>query len=182
MRNDDSDMKIMGDDFAPPEEKDDSQETAELLEKEKANGNLNRARQFGALMAEEVLAVEGASPAQDPALLTQRRILLAFAVEVGFESAFPNSLLTETAQSVFYETLQKDAPEFYETLQGSGAFSFYFLCVREGRQVEEKVGETFASLCGKPKEESLVREGSALYRRFIAEVQQSIEDMGFRNS
>ena len=51
MRNDDSDMKIMGDDFAPPEEKDDSQETAELLEKEKANGNLNRARQFGALMA-----------------------------------------------------------------------------------------------------------------------------------
>ena len=179
MRNDDSDMKIMGDDYDFPEEKDDSHETARQLEQEKANGNLNRARQLGAMMAEEVSAVEGDSPENEPALLTQRRILLAFAAEVGFEAFLPTSILTETAQSVFYETLSKDAPAFYEDLQESGAFSFYYLCVREGRQVEEKVGQTFASLCGKPKDAALAQEGEGLYRRFIDRVQRFVNSMGF---
>ena len=179
MRNDDSDMKIMGDDYDPPEEKDDAGETAQQLEKQKANGNLGRARQLGAMMAEEVSAVEGDAPAAGAALLTQRRILLAFAVEVGFEAFLPDNLLAETAQSVFYETLRKDAPDFYEDLQESGAFSFYFLCVREGRQVEQKVGGTYASLCGRPKDEALAQEGEALYRRFIDRVQRFVEGMGF---
>ena len=179
MRNDDSDMKIMGDDYDLPEPKDDTQETAQLLQREKENGNLNRARQLGALMAEEVSAVEGDFPAVEPALLTQRRILLAFVVEVGFDAFLPNSILTETAQSVFYETLQKDAGAFYEDLQESGAFSFYFLCVREGRQVEEKVGETYASLCGRPKDEALAIEGRTLYERFIRRVQKFVDSMGF---
>mgnify|MGYP001856247125 CR=1 FL=1 len=169
MRNDDSDMKIMGDDYDPPEEKDDAGETAQQLEKQKANGNLGRARQLGAMMAEEVSAVEGDAPAAGAALLTQRRILLAFAVEVGFEAFLPDNLLAETAQSVFYETLRKDAPDF----------SCYFLCVREGRQVEQKVGETYASLCGRPKDEALAQEGEALYRRFIDRVQRFVEGMGF---
>lgn len=179
MRNDDSDMKIMGDEFEPPAEKDDTHETARQLEREKANGNLGRARRLGAMMAEEVSSIEGGVPVSEPAPLTQRRILLAFAVEVGFEAFLPNSILAETAQSVFYETLRQDAPAFFEDLQESGAYSFYFLCVREGREVEKKVGETYASLCGRPKQETLAREGSELYVRFIGQVQKLVNDIGF---
>ena len=98
MRNDDSDMKIMGDDYDLPEPKDDTQETAQLLQREKENGNLNRARQLGALMAEEVSAVEGDFPAVEPALLTQRRILLAFVVEVGFDGNGPKRVLRNVAE------------------------------------------------------------------------------------
>lgn len=180
MRNDDSDMKIVGEKLDPPAERDDTHETALQLEREKANGNLARARRLGAMMAEEVSAIEGGSPACEPAPLTQRRILLAFAAEVGFEAFLPNSILTETAQSVFYETLRQDAPALFEDLQGSGAYSFYFLCVREGRDVEKKVGETYASLCGRPKDTALAGEGSELYVRFIGQVQKFVNDIGFQ--
>ena len=57
MRNDDSDMKIVGEKLDPPAERDDTHETALQLEREKANGNLARARRLGAMMAEEVSAI-----------------------------------------------------------------------------------------------------------------------------
>ena len=134
MENDDSDMKIAGDEFEPAAEKDDSDATAKLLEKEKANGNLSRARRLGAIMAEEVSEIEGDHPTSDAALLTQRRILLAFAVEVGLDAFLPNTLLSQTAQSIFYDTLRLTASAFYEDLQESGAFSFYYLFLLLGRQ------------------------------------------------
>lgn len=158
---DDRDMKIAGDDFEPINETgaDDGHE-ARLLEQEKENGNLSRARRLGAILADEVSAVEGDSLTADSALLTQRRILLAFAVEVGLDALLPNSLTAQTAQDIFYNSLRVTAPRFYDDLQASGAFSFYYLCVRDGRQVEEKVGETFASLCGKKGDPAYAPHGT----------------------
>lgn len=176
---DDSDMKIVTGDFDPePEPAGESAEaTARLLEREKKNGNLGKARRLGARMAEEVASIEGYTTAangaaENPSLLTQRRILLAFAVEVGLDAFLPNNLVAQTAQNVFYDTLHITAPEFYDDLQESGAFSFYYLCVRDGRQVEKKVGETFASLCGMKGSESYARMGQELYIRFIGQVKR----------
>ena len=142
---DDSDMKIAGDDFddilEPQGES--AEAVARLLEQEKANGNLSRARRLGAIMADEVSAIEGgdSQPAEDiGSLLTQRRILLAFAVEVGLDAFLPNNLVAQTAQNVFYNTLHITAPAFYDDLQESGAFSFYYMYVRGGKQVERRVG------------------------------------------
>ena len=177
---DDRDMKIAGDDFEPtntgrPQQDDD----ALLLGQGKENGNLSRARRLGAIMADEVSAVEGDARTADSALLTQRRILLAFAVEVGLDSLLPNNLVAQTAQTVFYDTLRVTAPQFYDDLQASGAFSFYYLCVRDGRQVEEKVGETFASLCGRKGDADYARLGSELYRRFSAQVKHFVDTLEF---
>jgi hypothetical protein len=176
---DDSDMKIVTGDFDPaPEPAEESAEaTARLLEREKKNGNLSKARRLGARMAEEVASIEGYTTAangaaENPSLLTQRRILLAFAVEVGLDAFLPNNLVAQTAQNVFYDTLHITAPEFYDDLQESGAFSFYYLCVRNGRQVEKKVGETFASLCGMKGSESYARMGQELYIRFTGQVKR----------
>lgn len=176
---DDSDMKIAGDAFEPAKEADDAEATALLLAREKKNGNLSRARRLGAIMAEEVSAIEGDSRAQDAATLTQRRILLAFAVEVGLDAFLPDTLLAQTAQSVFYETLRQTASAFYEDLQESGAFSFYYLCVREGRQVENKVGETYASLCGRAGDPEVAAEGAWLYVHFIEQVKAFTDRMDF---
>lgn len=94
-------------------------------------------------MADEVSAIEGgdSQPAEDiGSLLTQRRILLAFAVEVGLDAFLPNNLVAQTAQNVFYNTLHITAPAFYDDLQESGAFSFYYMYVRGGKQVERRGG------------------------------------------
>lgn len=94
-RQEDSDMKIVPDGAVEmPEPAEDSVEAmARLLDREKKNGNLSKARRLGARMAEEVASVEGYStaaggPAENPSLLPQRRILMAFAVEVGL-GCFP---------------------------------------------------------------------------------------------
>lgn len=179
MQNDDSDMKIAGEKFGPPKVQDDTEFTAEMIEKEKSNGNLSRARRLGAIMADEVSAIEGGQLTDDAAVLTQRRILLAFAVEVGLDEFLPNALLSQTAQSVFYETLSKTASAFYEDLQESGAFSFYYLCVREGRDVETNVGKTFASLCGKVNDIALTIQGKEMYLHFIDQVRYYTDSMGF---
>lgn len=178
-RQEDSDMKIVPDGAVEmPEPAEDSVEAmARLLDREKKNGNLSKARRLGARMAEEVASVEGYStaaggPAENPSLLPRRRILMAFAVEVGLDAFLPNNLVAQSAQNVFYDTLKILAPDFYDDLQESGAFSFYYLCVRDGRQVERRVGENFASLCGRPGSESYARMGEELYSRFIAQVKR----------
>ena len=140
---DDRDMKIAGDDFEPVEPRTGEADNgdAALLEQEKENGNLSRARRLGAILAEEVSAVEGDSPTDNSALLTQRRILLAFAVEVGLDALLPN--------------------------------------VRDGRQVEERVGETFASLCGKKGDPACEQTGRELFRRFSGQVKRFVDTLEF---
>ena len=152
-RQEDSDMKIVPDGAVEmPEPAEDSVEAmARLLDREKKNGNLSKARRLGARMAEEVASVEGYStaaggPAENPSLLPQRRILMAFAVEVGLDAFLPNNLVAQSAQNVFYDTLKILAPDFYDDLQESGAFSFYYLCVRDGRQVERRVAVSYTHL------------------------------------
>ena len=178
-RQEDRDMKIVPEGAVEiPQPAEDSVEaTARLFNREKNNGNLGKARRLGARMAEEVASMEGYSsaangPAENPILLTQRRILMAFAVEVGLDAFLPNNLVAQSAQNVFYDTLRILAPDFYDDLQESGAFSFYYLCVQDGRQVARRVGENFASLCGRPGSESYARMGEDLYSRFLAQVKR----------
>lgn len=66
---DDRDMKIAGDDFEPVNEAGaDVGHEAQLLEQEKENGNLSRARRLGAILADEVSARGGGQPAPTTAL------------------------------------------------------------------------------------------------------------------
>lgn len=101
-------------------------------------------------------------------------ILLAFAVQMGGMLS-AGKLLTETATAVFFDTLRETAPAFYEDLQESGAFSFYYLCVREGGDAVPKVGKTFATLCGRADNASYIRMGEELYRRFIDQVKHFVD-------
>ncbi len=180
MHYDDSDMKIASDDFKKHQEIiDDTEQMTKLLKREKSNGNLARARRLGAVMAEDVSSIEGENPACDTAHMTQRRILLAFAVEVGLDTVLPNKLLSETAQSIFYDTLLTTASTFYDDLQKSGAFSFYYLCVREAEQVEKCVGETYATLCGCSGDKKIAKMGTELFIHFINQVHSFAKTMGF---
>jgi len=188
MKNDDSDMKIVGDvPDAAEIEAAETADTALLLEREKENGNLSRARRLGAILAEEVSASEGEHPSGEigAAEVTQRRILLAFIAETGIESLLPNSMLIETAQSVFYSTLRVTAPTFFEDLQGSGAFSFYRLHIADLRMdwdsavLFPQIGETYAALCGQPESVRLTAEGAKIYAAFVERVRFFTGEMKF---
>lgn len=184
----DNDVKIFDDtvnlsDFVPFDT-----ETAtamiQQVAQEKQNGNLGKARRMGARLAEDIAAIDHATPpangaAENAALMTQRRILLAFAAEVGLDAFLPNNLTAQEAQNIFYNNLHLTAPAFYDDLQESGAFSFYYLCVRDGRHVERKIGETFARLCGMADSESYIRMGIDAYNRFMTQVKRMADSMNF---
>ena len=184
----DNDVKIFDDtvnlsDFVPFDT-----ETAtammQQVAQEKQNGNLGKARRMGARLAEDIAAIDHATPpangaAENAALMTQRRILLAFAAEVGLDAFLPNNLTAQEAQNIFYNNLHLTAPAFYDDLQDSGAFSFYYLCVRDGRHVERKIGETFARLCGMADSESYIRMGIDAYNRFMTQVKRMADSMNF---
>ena len=184
----DNDVKIFDDtvnlsDFVPF----DTETATAMMQqgaREKQTGNLGKARRGWARLAEDIAAIDHATPpangaAENAALMTQRRILLAFAAEVGLDAFLPNNLTAQEAQNIFYNNLHLTAPAFYDDLQESGAFSFYYLCVRDGRHVERKIGETFARLCGMADSESYIRMGIDAYNRFMTQVKRMADSMNF---
>ena len=159
---DDSDMKIVGE----SKEKEPVLCSGEALKQAQQNGNLEKAKQFGATLAERVLkqSVENAV-----------RSLLAFAATVGMDSALPAGVVTETARNAFYNGLGA----FYEELRTAGTFSFYFLCLQAGAAVERQVGVTFAQFCGNPEDETLIAKGMELYRAFLTEASALADTLRF---
>lgn len=159
---DDSDMKIAG-------EAAEATEPAcpvEALEQAQQNGNLEKAKQLGAQLAQLVL-----EKAED----TPRRSLLSFSAVVGMDSALPAGPTVESARNAFYEGLGA----FYEELRSAGTFSFYYLCLQEGDRVEQQVGVTFAQLCGRETDAALAAEGTALYQAFLEESGRRVAALAF---
>ena len=191
-RQDDSDMKIVSGAFAPETEAGESPAAlADAVARAKENGDLARARNLGALLAERVLppgeapAVGETSPDGTPtdsetplpgrAAERQGRFLKAFAVEAALDAYLPNTVLADTAKNVFYEALTAAAPGFTEELQESGAFSFYYLCVRGGVGAERKIGESYAMLCGRAEDAGFAKIGEKRYLTFLDEVKAMID-------
>ncbi len=155
------------------------------LVRQKDNGNLEKARQLGAILAAEVESDDGefvfgdASAEENHDLVLQRRLLLAFVIDHGLNVFCPNSIITEIASSSFYETIQEDAPGIYEDIRENGAFSYYLLCVRNGDRIDEEIGATFADLIGHKGDHVYQELGTALYLRFMDVVGQKVKELGF---
>ena len=178
----DSDMKIAG---AKPSrsvaraQADNTETIRAELEQEKQSGNLDRARTLGMRLAEEFDRAQGEfafglDSGEDGEVKLQRRLLLCFAVAVGLEQFTVSALVARTALNVFYNTLKKIDVEFYEDLNNTGAFSFYYLALRRGMDVERRIGQTFAMLCSRDGDPVYQELGEALYCRFLASVRGEI--------
>ena len=186
--NEDSDIKIFGKKSAESAnaENSDTAELAAELEKEKANGNIALAKALGKKLAEDVpndfgdsaFGVDGDDD-ETPELLYQRKVLMAFAAESGLQRYCPTSLLASAAINSFYEKLMDDSPEFYDNISDGGAFTFYYLNLRRGGEVEKNIGHTFAMLCGKENDSLFQELGSTLYLRFNDVVKDMVGKTGF---
>lgn len=168
---DDSDIKIAGEE--PSEDEDRAVETqVSELEIQRKNGNLEKARALGAALAQKLISHDGESSfgediLEDAPLRKQRRLLLAFAVINTVETNINSQILQGVIINVLYDTLKTSLPEFYDDIGKSGSFSFYTLCVRRGGNVDTSIGQTFAMLADKSGDNVVEELGKALYMRFV---------------
>lgn len=177
---DDSDIKIAGEEEPAETEMFDPEE----LRKQHENGNLSLARELGKILCRKLLSIDGeASFGQDEreseALRSQRRILFAFTACHGIDRYVPDQILRDVTRNAFYNALKSKMPEFYNGLDSAGSFSFYYLCVRQEKNVETEIGKTFAMLTGKKNDPVIEEMGRALFLYFCDSVREAIEDVEF---
>ena len=178
-------MKIVGDKPSKSLERDtnlfvDSNE----YEKEKKNGNLNRAKALGRKIAEDFIAnckkeETTVSEEESEQLKLQRILLLSFTVMAGLERFCPNMTLANATRSTFFDELHIMDEELFNKSSDTGAFSFYYLSFRRGNDVERRIGQTFAMLClhdGDPIYQEL---GEALYCWFFSNIERQVKDAEF---
>jgi hypothetical protein len=178
--DDDSDMKIAGTPPAP-EKPDD---TAIELEQQKQNGNLSKAQKLSEELAKKIIDEDGVTSfgidsSESDEVRMQRRLLLAFVVDYFVDKNIDNSILGQVILNHFYDSLKQSVPEFYEDIRESGSFSFYFLCIRNGSNVEHCIGSSFAMLAGYEGDTVMTELGKALFFRFKDIVETAINAYQF---
>lgn len=175
-KEDDSDIKIVGNDDCPKEDNDVIDDAHEL-EFLKKNGYVDNANDFGSALAKEFFEADRSCPfkadsEETEKIKAQRRILLAFTAVNSVEENLKNNILRDIVTSAFYNNLNKKIPGFYKELNKSGAFSFYVLATRRDTDVEKYIGETFAMLCEKEKDPIYTNFGTTLYLKFFNQIKE----------
>ena len=181
----DSDMKIVGE-----KPSSDVKKNIELYgdivvyDKEKANGNIKKAKELGAVLATEFVSVckkdeLTISENDSESLITQKVLLLSFTVMAGLEEFCPNITIANAARSAFFDELHNLDEGLFEKSSDTGAFSFYYLSFRRGTEVDRRVGQTFAMLCSHDGDPIYQELGEALYCWFLSTVQKNVNQTEF---
>lgn len=144
------------------------------------SGDLDKAKALGKMLADKLIRKDsdvtfGMDDGED---IAQRVNLLAFTATVGFEKYCKNSLISATAYGAFFDAIKTTDKNLYDSLSDIGVFSFYYLAYRRGGDVERRIGQTYAMLCGKDGDPVYQELGEALYCHFSQIVKEATEDLG----
>lgn len=190
MFNDDSDIKIFG-----KSQLDDKNEAALLLEqvnRQRANGNTEKARKLGIHLAEiflnddeineHIASAVGKVP-NTKETMDQIRILIVFSAQWCLSHRLPAALLSNTAVNSFYDKIS-ETRDVYNDLSDGPEFSFYSLAVRNSTTTSaDAIGKTFKKLCDRDDDESndedFVELGKRIYNKTVEEVVNIIDRFGF---
>ncbi len=168
----DDDMKIVG------AEQPAAVDTAAQWSVQKANGNIDRARRLGKVLAQQLLNIQE----DDSAMLLQKQMLFTFTIDTVGQTMLPDALLVETARSTFFERVRELLPDFEATLQRLGAFTFYRLAVdgyHPAALPAVKIGAMFAALCGKGDDKAATEEGAQLFIAFVKRLEETVSMVEF---
>ncbi len=155
--------------------------TSEEFNRERENGNTDRAKRLGRLVAEEICRsgdVLVGEADRNAELKSHRGVLITFAAVSGLELACPSAVTVYAAQNSFYNTLKDLAPVLYKNASDTGEFSFYYLAFRRGGDIERRIGQTFAMLCSHDGDPVYQELGEALYCWFSSVVKKKAEEVG----
>lgn len=165
----------------------------EAVMRHRANGNIDKARRLGEALATMAPTSDGdgifvnlkdhLSPkffVQD--ILYQIRVLLVFACETILQMELPSELLSTTAISSMYHSIEEDTPGFYNNIVNGAAFTFYYLAIQKGGDVSENIGEAFAMLCSVKNKDSFVLAGKTVWNIAVDIIGKEIEKADIKES
>ncbi len=161
--------------------------TVEQIDHDRQNGNTNKARVMGKHLAKLFLDEVEKSEERDPALntgeiLQQIGVLFLFSAETAFNVFFPSPTLAAIAITAMHDQLEDRKSKLYRDVYESSAYSFYYLSLRKAEaNVSQKIGESFAMLCQHDDDPLFIREGSSIYNKVLAEVENEVKRAKFVN-
>lgn len=166
----------------------------EALNSHRQNGNLQKAKLLGKRLAtltplidstgEDALAVDFkellAPKFQSQDILFQIRVLMIFAAESLLQLKIPAPQISTTAINAMHDALRKEHANFYKNISDGAAFTFYYLAMKKGKDLENDIGEAFAMLCSvKKNSESFIEAGKIVWETSCAVIEKEIEDADF---
>ena len=182
----DSDIKIFGKPTEPPDEND-LLETAAFLNRQRANGNITKAKTLGEELAmfnpDKDSSIALTAPAGNDALLNpvvrnQVRALVVFIAQTALHKRLKFQLLSSCAVNAMYDKIIETAPDFYNGICDGAAFTFYSLSLKD-TDVVSSIGEQFAMLSGMEGDTACIAFGSTVYEEATKAVHQAIDKYQF---
>lgn len=171
---DDSDMKIAG-----SSSKENTTVKSDFAGEIISQKDMDSAKKLGAKLTDGFLdAVNTAFSEEkdDPQMLIQRQILLAFTVSVTLDEYCISDTLAGMAEKSFLDNLREKSAEICNNCSDTGAFSFYYLAYRRKTEVDRRIGQTFAMLCAHDGDSIYQELGEALYCWFTSVVKKEIKN------
>ncbi len=163
----------------------------EVLNTLRQSGDLLKAKELGKKLASLTVRIEEGSEDtlsvdfkkllapkfQSQDILFQIRVLMIFAAESLLQLEISVPQLSTTAINAMHDRLRKESPVFYKNISDGAAFTFYYLALKKGRQLESDIGEAFAMLCSVRKDnESFVEAGKTVWKAACAVIEQEIKN------
>jgi len=156
----------------------------------RSNGNIEKARRLGEALATIAPTSDGDNISVNlrehlapkffaPDILYQIKVLLVFAAETLIQLEIPVSILSTAAIAAMYEKMERLTPGFYKNISNGAAFTFYYLALQKGGEVDENIGEAFAMLCSVKNKESFIAAGKTVWNIAVDLIEKEIEKVGF---
>lgn len=148
------------------------EDSAALYVIHRANGNLEKTRQLGELLAQTL--VGDVDRLKNEPYGNQKLVLLSFLILDELEEKLTDGILRQSAAAAFRGRVEELDPAVFALITDSTAFTLYIL--HDRREGNEECGRVLANLCGWNGDETLIREGNALaeeYRGLFSGIIQS---------
>lgn len=184
---DDNDMKIFG---SPKieNEADVLIRIVEIMKKQRANGNVERAKALGIKIARQIYSPENINSSvaktigeykDNEEIYEQIKMLVTFAAEAEIHVLLEKYSVSTMAVNSLYDELIKLDDDLYDNI--TNAFTFYYLVLRKGGDIATFMGKQFAKLCGEEKNESLSKLGTEIFIAIREMLKEEIEASEFVN-
>lgn len=184
---DDKDIKIFGSPSVE-NEADVLIRIVEIMKKHRANGNIDKAKDLGQKIARQIYEPEKMHNSvskvineykSDEQIYEQIRMLVTFAAEAEVHVLLEKYSVSTMVVNSLYDELIKLDDDLYDNI--TNAFTFYYLVIRKGGDVEVNMGKQFAKLCGRKDDENLADLGSKIFSAIKVMIEEEIARAEFVN-
>jgi hypothetical protein len=105
--------------------------------------------------------------------------LITFTVEAELHVLLEKYSVSTMAVNAFYDKLLELDEDFYDNI--TDAYTYYYLELRKGGDVERGIGKQFAKLCGAKEDEVLQDAGKEIFNDVCGILRNAIEKADFVN-